>query len=106
MESLPFTVLEEIPSENDQQDRELLFKIDVTCETDPELYDQPLTVWIRLPEGRWPVEDIQALDGDGRPIPMRRRSDKWNEPMLSVPPVSATYFIMKGRAECRERMPS
>ncbi len=68
-------------------------KIDVTCETDPELYDQPLTVWIGLPEGRWPVEDIQALDGDGRPIPMRRRSDKWNEPMLSVAPVSATYFI-------------
>ncbi|MEW6356124.1 MAG: polysaccharide deacetylase family protein [Planctomycetota bacterium] len=67
-------------------------KIDIACETDPTLYAQPLTVWARLPQ-KWPLNDIQALDADGNPIPMRRRSDAWHEPMLSVPPTNGTYYI-------------
>ena len=68
-------------------------KIDVTCDVDETLYDQPLTVVVTLPKSGWPLEDIQALDAAGNPIPMRRRTDRWNEPMLSVPPRTATYYI-------------
>jgi len=67
-------------------------KIEVNCDTDPELYDEPLTVRIDLtPE--WPLYDVQALDADENPIAIRRTSETWDRLLIDVPPVRGTYYV-------------
>ncbi len=67
-------------------------KVDVDCGTDPELYDQPLTLRIDLTR-EWPAEDVQALNAQRDPIPMRRRTENWHRLLIPVPPVRGTYYV-------------
>jgi peptidoglycan/xylan/chitin deacetylase (PgdA/CDA1 family) len=68
-------------------------KLEVDCAIpDPELYDQPLTLKVELTRD-WPGDDVQALDVDERPIPIRRTTEKWHRLLIPVPPVRGTYYV-------------
>ena len=69
-------------------------KIQVDCDTDPEIYDQPLTISVDF-RMRWPHYnyDIQVLDKDGNPIPARRAFSPRDRLFIAVPPKSGTYYV-------------
>ncbi len=69
-------------------------KIQVDCDTDPQIYDQPLTIRVDF-RMQWPHYnyDIQVLDDNGKPFPARRAFSPRDRLFISVPPKSATYYV-------------
>ncbi len=63
---------------------------------DPTGGGKPILVDIDLPEtgsGRWPVEDVIALDGKGKVVPLTRDGIEWGKLQLLFPPTGGVYFV-------------
>jgi hypothetical protein len=68
-------------------------KLSISCSTDPELYDQPLTIRLILPKG-WSSETLKIHDERDNIIPTRSAM-AGQEPVVrfEVPPTDADYSI-------------
>lgn len=68
--------------------------IEVTCLTDPALYDHPLTLEVELPEV-WNSDDVSIIRDSGSRVQLIRESPTKIERVLRfhVPPVTGRYFI-------------
>jgi hypothetical protein len=70
-------------------------KIELTCSTDPKVYDQPLFIQADFtPRWRNYACDVQVLDGNGKAILARRRLEGVStQVLIPVAPQSGTYYL-------------
>jgi len=65
----------------------------LSCSTDPELYDQPLTIDVTLPQ-LWATERVAVTDQKARKIDTRRvLSSEGSLLRFDVPPNDSKYTI-------------
>ncbi len=71
-------------------------RLTVTCGTDPELYDQPLTIALALPNG-WAADALRVAAPDGAAVPTRvSPSEDGIVVLFDVAPVTAEYVLRAG----------
>jgi len=72
-------------------------KIDVGCNANPELYDQPLTIELVLPKSL-PPDRVTVKDAKGKAL-ATRQAPGCDRPTVrfDVPPVDANYLVEKTR---------
>ena len=63
----------------------------VSCGTNPQLYDQPLTIQLTLPTG-WSAQRLKLSDAKGKIIPVRAATPE-TVVRFEVPPSNAVYSI-------------
>ncbi len=65
----------------------------LTCSTDPQLYDQPLTLQITLPES-WPPDRVAVSDAASKSLPTESQSTADGTTIrFDVPPVTSEFVI-------------
>lgn len=70
------------------------FRLDLRV--DPRGEQQPLAIRVELPAtGRqaWPLEDVQVVGAEGRPLPVQRNGIEWHVLLFTVPPTPGTYRV-------------
>jgi hypothetical protein len=69
----------------------------VSCLTDPNLFDQPLTIELTVPDS-WSAKDVSVKGRDGKSVPIRT-ADLSGRAILrfDVVPVNETYTIERAR---------
>lgn len=93
-EAVPWEGAEDLASVRVEPEGPLRTRIEVTCE--PTLAEEELPLALRLDiTPRWPhyYLDIAVVDADGQPRAITWRSAERNRILMSVPPVSAVYFL-------------
>ncbi len=66
----------------------------LSCSTDPQLYDQPLTLQIALPES-WSTESVVVTKG-AKTLPTQKQSTAEGEVLrFDVPPVTGEFLVRK-----------
>jgi hypothetical protein len=70
--------------------------LELSCSTDPELYDQPLTIEIALPDN-WSPEEVAVKPAEAGivPTPITRSSNAVIR--FDVPPITARYTIERAQ---------
>ncbi len=75
------------------ESREGRFRFTLSWQTDPELYDQPLTIEITPPKS-WPVERVGVRDAQGEAVVLRQAKNAGRAVLrFDVPPRTAQYTI-------------
>lgn len=67
----------------------------LSCSTDPELFDQPLTLEVTLPDS-WPHHSVKITRPDGTMATVKRRTlNGRNSLSFEAPPVTSSYNVEK-----------
>ena len=70
------------------------YKIKITV--DPKAETKPFLICVELPiSGRnmWPVADVEVLDSQRRPVPVRRSGTEWHKLWITAPPEQSTLIV-------------
>ena len=57
---------------------------------------RPLTLVVELPKtgrGVWPLADVEAIDADGRAVPVRRGGIEWHKLWIKAPPGQNRFIV-------------
>jgi hypothetical protein len=70
----------------------------VWCGTDPELYDQPLTIEVALP-GSWPPEEVMVTEPDRLGVVALRTTQAPGRRLIrfDIAPVNGVYIVERKR---------
>jgi polysaccharide deacetylase len=69
--------------------------LQLSCSTDPQLYDQPLTLQVALPES-WPLDKVTVTNADSQTIPARPQSTAYELLLqFEVPPVTSELTLRR-----------